>query len=99
MIISTTNINKEYEIIDTVFVIHVEEAGGMFGGGGIDSDKGFDTVKGLLSAKASELGADAIIGCDFEHTISKPDSLTVKKNVLTIFAFGTAVKLTQPVVV
>ena len=93
MIISTTNINKEYEIINTVFVIHGEEASGIFGTGGIDTDKGFDTVKGLLSAKASELGADAIIGCDFEQRISSSGGMS-DKQVLEIFAFGTAVKFT-----
>jgi len=93
MIISTTNINNEYEVIDTVFVLHGEEAGGMFGGGGIDIDNGFNTVKALLSAKALELGADAVIGCDFEQRIASTGGMS-DKQVLEIFAFGTAVKFT-----
>ena len=93
MIISTTNINTDYEVIDTVFVLHGEEAGGIFGGGGIDTDAGFNTVKALLSAKASELGADAVIGCDFEQRIASTGGMS-DNQVLEIFAFGTAVKFT-----
>tara|TARA_B100000965_G_C18916318_1_gene466809 strand:- start:105 stop:380 length:276 start_codon:yes stop_codon:yes gene_type:complete len=90
MIISTTNINDKYEVIDTVFVLQSEGAGGFLGTGGIDTDAAFDGVKSLLSAKAQELGADAIIGCDFEQRIAN-DALG--KQVLEIFAFGTAVKI------
>ena len=90
MIISTTNINDNYEVIDTVFVLHSEEAGGFLGTGGIDTDSAFDGVKSLLSAKAEGLGADAVIGCDFEQRISN-DALGTQ--VLEIFAFGTAVKI------
>ena len=90
MIISTTNINDKYEVIDTVFVLQSQSAGGFLGLGGIDTDAAFDGVKSLLSAKAQELGADAIIGCDFEQRIAN-DALG--KQVLEIFAFGTAVKI------
>ena len=65
-------------------------AGGFLGTGGIDTDAAFDGVKSLLSAKAQELGADAIIGCDFEQRIAN-DALG--KQVLEIFAYGTAVKI------
>ena len=90
MIISTTNINDNYEVIDTVFVIQSQGADGFLGTGGIDSDKAFDGVKASLSAKAIELGADAVIGCDFEQRIAN-DALGAQ--VLEIFAFGTAVKI------
>ena len=90
MIISTTNINDKYEVIDTVFVLQSEGAGGFLGTGGIDTDAAFDGVKSLLSAKAQELGADAIIGCDFEQRIAND---AFGKQVLEIFAFGTAVKI------
>ena len=91
MIISTTNIHGNYEIIDTVFVLHSEEAGGFLGTGGIDTDSAFDGVKSLLSAKAEGLGADAVIGCDFEQRIAND---VTGKQVLEIFAYGTAVKTT-----
>ena len=90
MIISTTNINDKYEVIDTVFVLQSQSAGGFLGLGGIDTDAAFDGVKSLLSAKAQELGADAIIGCDFEQRIANDE---LGKQVLEIFAFGTAVKI------
>ena len=87
MIISTTNINEKYEVIDTVFVLQSETAQGFLGTGGIDTDAAFDGVKSLLSAKAQELGADAIIGCDFEQRVANDASF------LEIFAYGTAVKI------
>ena len=89
MIISTTNINDKYEVIDTVFVLQSESAEDFLSGG-IDTDAAFDGVKSLLSDKAQELGADAIIGCDFEQRIAN-DALGTQ--VLEIFAFGTAVKI------
>jgi hypothetical protein len=92
MIICTTNINDKYEIIDTVFILHGETAGGFLGGGGIDTDAAFDNVKAMLSAKAEALGADAIIGCDFEQRIASTGGMA-EKQVLEIFAFGTAVKI------
>lgn len=92
MIISTTNINDKYEIIDTVFVLHGEKAGGFLGSGGIDTDSAFDNVKALLSEKAEALGANAIIGCDFEQRIASTGGMS-DSQVLEIFAFGTAVKI------
>ena len=89
MIISTTNINDNYEVIDTVFVLQSQGAGGFLGSGGIDTAAAFDGVKSQLSAKAEQLGADATIGCDFEQRIAA-DALGGQ--VLEIFAFGTAVK-------
>lgn len=90
MIVSTTNINDKYEVIDTVFIVHSEEAGGFLGMGGIDPDTAFNGVKTQLSKKAEELGADAVIGCDFEQRIAQT---ATGKQVLEVFAYGTAVKI------
>ena len=93
MIISTTTLNQSFEVLDVIFVVHGEESGGFLGGGGIDFEKAFDSVKGLLAEKARSLGADAVIGCDFEQRIAVSDGMS-NKQVLEIFGFGTAVKLT-----
>ena len=87
MIISTITISEKYEVIDTVFVTHGETAGGFLGSDGIDVDKGFQSVKSKLAEKARAIGADAVIGVDFEQRVSK--------DVLRFFAYGTAVKIIE----
>jgi uncharacterized protein YbjQ (UPF0145 family) len=92
MIICTTSILNNFKVIDVIFVLHGETAGGFLGSGGIDIAKGFDSVKALLAEKARALGADAVIGVDFEQRIALAPGMS-NKQVLEIFAFGTAVKL------
>ena len=91
MILSTTNIDRPYDVLDVVFVVHGQEAGGFLGTGGIDMNSAMTNVKKLLIEKAKGLGADAIVGCDFEQRIAVNPGM-VNKQVLEIFAFGTAVK-------
>lgn len=92
MIICTTTLSKEYEVIDTIFVVHGETAGGFMGTGGIDAAKGFQGVKALLAEEARKIGADAVIGVDFEQRIAS-GGMVNEKQVLEFFAYGTAVKL------
>jgi uncharacterized protein YbjQ (UPF0145 family) len=87
MIICTTSICQKFEVIDTVFVIHGEKAGGFLGSGGIDFNQGIDSVKAKLADKARGLGADAVIGVDFEQRVA-PDAKWIE-----FFAYGTAVKI------
>jgi hypothetical protein len=87
MIICTTSIWQKFEVIDTVFVVHGEKAGGFLGSGGINFDQGIDSVKAKLSQKARTLGADAVIGVDFEQRVA-PDAKWIE-----FFAYGTAVKI------
>ena len=92
MIICTTNLNRNYEVIDTVFILHSEEAGGFLGSGGVDFEKAFQAAKGLLVEKANSLGADAVIGVQFEHRAAVSGGLS-DKQVLEFFVYGTAVKM------
>lgn len=94
MIICTTTISQKYEIIDTLFVIHGEEAGGFLGTGGIDFEKGFQNVKSALAEKARAIGADGVIGVDFEQRVAVSAGMT-NKQVLEFFAYGTAVKIIE----
>lgn len=91
MIISTINLRKNYEVIDIVFVLHGEKAGGFLGSGGVDIEKGFQSIKGLLAEKARSIGADAVIGVDFEQRMAVAGQID-NSQVLEIFAYGTAVK-------
>ena len=92
MIICTTTLSQAYEVIDTIFVMHGETAGGFMGSGGIDAQKGFQAVKALLAREARKIGADAVIGVDFEQRVAAGGTFG-DKQVLEFFAFGTAVKL------
>ena len=94
MMICTTTISQKYEIIDTVFVLHGETAGGFLGAGGVDVEKGFQGVKSALAEKARAIGADAVIGVDFEHRAAASGGM-VDKQVLEFFAYGTAVKIIE----
>ena len=93
MIICTTTLSREYEVIDTIFVTHGETASGFMGTGGIDTNKGFQGVKALLAEEARKIGADAVIGVDFEQRIASDGGMVNAKQVLEFFAYGTAVKL------
>jgi uncharacterized protein YbjQ (UPF0145 family) len=92
MIICTTSISQPFKVIDVIFVFHGEESKGVLGIGGIHMEKAMNSVKAELAKKARALGADAVIGVDFEKRVAVSGGL-VDKQVLEIFAFGTAVKL------
>lgn len=87
--LTTTGVDRKHEVLDVVFVLHCEEAKGMLGVGGIDLDNAMNEAKTSLSKKARDVGADAIIGCDFEVRIS--NTSVMNKQVFEIYCFGTAV--------
>ena len=91
MIICTTTLSQQFEIIDTMFVLH-GETGCFLGTDGVDVDKGFQGVKSALAEKARAIGADAVIGVDFEQRAAVGGTMG-NKQVLEFFAYGTAVKL------
>ena len=94
MIICTPTISQKYEIIDTVFALHGEEAGGFLGTGSVDVEKGLQYIKSALAEKARAVGADAVIGVDFEHRAAA-GGVMGDKQVLEFFAYGTAVSIIE----
>ena len=92
MFISTGNINTSYTIIDTIFAMDSHKEGFL---SSADPNKAFEGVKSQLAKKCSSLGGDAVINCQFEYRVAVSDGLVSKKQVIEIFAYGTAIKLQQ----
>jgi hypothetical protein len=82
IILSTGDINKDYEIIDIIFAI--DKIKDPYFSGPQYSET-FDNVKKQLKQKGSSLNADAVIYCNFEYQHSK-------NSIHEIFAYGTCIK-------
>lgn len=91
ILITTGDIHEDYEIIDAVFAIDSCQATFFKGA---DPNKAFDKVKDALRVKAEELGGHAVINCQFEYRVAvNQGSFGGTKQVIEIFAYGTAVRL------
>ena len=90
ILVTTSDLKEEYEIVDAVFALDSCTAGFFRGA---DPNKAFDKVKDALRKKASELGAHAVICCQFEYRIALESGIIGNKQVVEIFAYGTAVRL------
>ena len=90
MIIATGDIKQNYSIIDTIFAMDSHKEGFF---STADPNKAFEGVKLQLTKKCNSLGGDAVINCQFEYRVALGEGLMSKKQVIEIFAYGTAVKL------
>lgn len=91
VIICTGDLNKPYEIIDTIFAMDSNTAKGW--GSQADPGKAFKGVKDELEKQCKKLGGNAVINCQFEYRNALEAKLIGKDNqVIEIFAYGTAVK-------
>jgi len=90
ILITTGDIKEDYEIIDAVFALDSCKEG-VFKGA--DPNKAFDKVKDGLREKAKELGGHAVINCEFEYRVAVSQGFGGSKQVIEIFAYGTAVRL------
>lgn len=91
VLITTGDIHEDYEIIDAVFALDSCQATFFKGA---DPNKAFDKVKEALRKKATELGGHAVINCQFEYRVAlSQGGLGGSKQVIEIFAYGTAVRL------
>lgn len=90
ILVTTGDIKEDYEIIDAVFALD-SCTEGVFKGA--DPNKAFDKVKNGLRKKAQELGGHAVINCEFEYRVAVSQGLIGSKQVIEIFAYGTAVRL------
>ncbi len=90
ILITTGDIKEDYEIIDAIFALDSCKEG-IFKGA--DPNKAFDKVKDVLRSKCNELGGQAVINCEFEYRVAVSPGFGGGKQVIEIFAYGTAVRL------
>ena len=88
--VSTGNITRGYEIIDSIFALDSHKEG--FFSGAANPGVAFDGVKEQLRKRCLELGRDAVISCQFEYRNALTDGLFGKEQSIEIFAYGTAIK-------
>lgn len=92
MFIATGDVNAAYTIIDTIFAVDSHKEGFI---SSADPNKAFDGVKQQLAKKCAALGGNAVINCQFEYRNAIGDSFIGKKQVIEIFAYGTAIRLPE----
>ncbi len=91
ILITTGDIKEEYETIDAIFALDSCKEGFF---SLADPNKAFDKVKNVLRKKCNELGGHAVINCQFEYRVAVSQGfITGSKQVIEIFAYGTAVRL------
>lgn len=90
MIIATGDIRQDYQIIDTIFAMDSHKEGFL---SSADPNKAFAGVKAQLEKKCAALGGNAVINCEFEYRNALGEGVIGKKQVIEIFAYGTAVKI------
>lgn len=88
----------QFAVIDTIFALDAdgERGVGIFGGQDGDANVAFGRVKEQLKRRAYELGADAVIGCQFEYRVARAGEASSARQCIEIFAYGTAIRFTRP---
>ena len=90
VVVTTGGLDGKYEIIDAIFALDSHKGG--FFSGGVDPAKAFGGVKAQLRKRCEELGGNAVIHCQFEYRNAEAEGFVGKKQVIEIFAYGTAVR-------
>ena len=91
VLVATGDLNEDYEIIDVIFALD-SSTEKFFSSA--DPNQAFANVKDKLRQKCAELGGQAVINCEFEHRVASTTSAFGNaKQVVEIFAYGTAVRL------
>jgi len=94
ILITTGDIKEPYEILDAIFALDFHKE--SFFGGSADPAKAFDKVKDKLRVVCKNMGGDAIVNSQFEYRVASAEGLFGgAKQVIEIFAYGTAVKITS----
>ena len=89
VLVITGELNTDCQIIDSVFAMD-SSTEGLFSGA--DPGKAFAGVRRQLRETAISLGGDAVINCIFEYRVAVSQGLMGSKQVMEIFAYGTAVR-------
>ena len=91
VLLSTGDIRLPYKILDVIFVMAAHKAG--FFESSANPGEAFSVLQRSLRERAVNLGANAIIHCQFEYRAAI--SQVIHSQVLELFAYGTAVKYTS----
>lgn len=87
ILVITGDLHEPYKILDTVFAGGSAKEGWL---SGADPSAAFTSVKEGLRESCKKLGGNAVINCQFEYRVA----IAGNKQVIEIFAYGTAVKTT-----
>ncbi|RKD22416.1 Putative heavy-metal-binding [Caminicella sporogenes DSM 14501] len=90
ILISTGDIKDNYQIIDTIFAMDSHKESFFKNA---DPNKAFNKVKEQLRQECKKIGGNAVINCLFEYRVALDSGLIGSKQVIEIFAYGTAVKI------
>lgn len=90
VLITTGDLKEDYEVIDAIFAVDASSAGFF---SGADPNKAFTKVKDLLRTNCEKVGGHAVINCQFEYRVALNQKGFGTKQVIEIFAYGTAVRL------
>ena len=91
IVITTGSVPQNFKIIDAIFAMDSHQESWLFSSSA-DPARAFDGVKKQLRERCEALGGDAVVNCQFEYRNAIGDGLIGKKQVIEIFAYGTAVK-------
>lgn len=89
MIVSTTDIKKDYEILDVVFAYGSSGTGWLKTANPMEA---YPKVLEELKSNAVKIGAEAIVGATFDYRVAVGTGCSNGKQVFEVFAYGTAVK-------
>jgi len=92
VILTTGDIREDYQILDTIIALEGHQAGYF---DTANPATAFDGVKKQLRENAYDMGADAVVHCQFEYRVAAERGLFGSKQAIEIFAYGTAVKLKE----
>lgn len=90
ILITTGDIKANYEIIDVVFAMDSSKESLLKSA---KPSQAFDKVKEKLKERTKQLGGNAVINCLFEYRDAHSPGLVGSKQVIEIFAYGTAVRI------
>ena len=92
VILSTGEVGRPCQVIDVIFAIDSANQSALTRRAGADPGAAFNKVKMQLRHQCAARGGDAVMQCRFSHRVADRANLPAGKQMVEIFAYGTAVK-------
>jgi hypothetical protein len=89
VILSTGDIRRDYEIIDTVFAYGSSHEGFLKSANPIEA---YQKVGDVLKQNAKKKGADGIVFTTFDYRVAVKSGCMSSGQSFEVFAYGTAIK-------